>query len=99
MKKQPLDFEKPIFELERKLEDIKRHSRSQDINLDPEVKRMEAKIEEMKRETYDKLTAWQRVLARATFRAADAVCPVSESLRRAIEPYAPYARIEQEQNA
>jgi glycosyltransferase involved in cell wall biosynthesis len=38
------------------------------------------------------LTAWQRVLARATFRAADSVCPVSESLRRAIEPYAPPAR-------
>ncbi len=61
MKLQPLDFEKPIFELERKLEDLKRHSRAQDINLDPEVKRMQAKIEEMKRETYDKLTAWQRV--------------------------------------
>ncbi|MEA3187914.1 MAG: acetyl-CoA carboxylase carboxyl transferase subunit alpha [Chthoniobacter sp.] len=61
MKTQPLEFEKPIFELERKLEDLKRHSRAQDINLDPEVKRMEAKIDETKRETYEKLTAWQRV--------------------------------------
>jgi L-malate glycosyltransferase len=40
------------------------------------------------------LTPWQRVLARRVFEAADAVCPVSESLRRAIEPYAPRARMQ-----
>jgi acetyl-CoA carboxylase carboxyl transferase subunit alpha len=62
MKTQPLDFEKPIAELERKLEDLKRHSRAQDINFDPEVRRMQAKIEEMKREVYSRLSAWQRVL-------------------------------------
>jgi glycosyltransferase involved in cell wall biosynthesis len=39
------------------------------------------------------LTRWQRVLARRVFEAADAVCPVSESLRRAIQPYAPRARM------
>jgi glycosyltransferase involved in cell wall biosynthesis len=41
-----------------------------------------------------RLTPWQRVLARRVFEAADAVCPVSESLRRAIEPYAPGARMQ-----
>jgi acetyl-CoA carboxylase carboxyl transferase subunit alpha len=61
MKIQPLDFEKPIAELEKKLDDLKRHSRSQDIDLDPEVKRMQAKIEEMKRDIYSRLNAWQRV--------------------------------------
>src|SRR5271155_2216477 len=62
MKIQPLDFEKPIAELEKKLEDLKRHSRTQDINFDPEVRRMQAKIEEMKRDVYSRLSAWQRVL-------------------------------------
>jgi acetyl-CoA carboxylase carboxyl transferase subunit alpha len=62
MKIQPLDFEKPIAELEKKLDDLKRHSRAQDINFDPEVRRMHAKIEEMKREIYSRLSAWQRVL-------------------------------------
>jgi acetyl-CoA carboxylase carboxyl transferase subunit alpha len=61
MKIQPLDFEKPIAELEKKLEDLKRHSRAQDINFDPEVLKMQAKIEEMKREVYSRLSAWQRV--------------------------------------
>jgi acetyl-CoA carboxylase carboxyl transferase subunit alpha len=62
MKIQPLDFEKPIAELEKKLEDLKRHSRAQEINLDPEVRRMQAKIEETKRDVYSRLSAWQRVL-------------------------------------
>jgi acetyl-CoA carboxylase carboxyl transferase subunit alpha len=61
MKLQPLDFEKPIVELERRLEDLKAHSNSQDINLDPEVRRMEAKIEALKADIYQKLSAWQRV--------------------------------------
>ncbi|HEX4086581.1 MAG TPA: acetyl-CoA carboxylase carboxyltransferase subunit alpha [Chthoniobacteraceae bacterium] len=62
MKIQPLDFEKPIAELEKKLDDLKRHSRSQDINFDPEVRRMQSKIEEMKKDVYSRLNAWQRVL-------------------------------------
>ena len=61
MKLQPLEFEKPIAELEEKLADLKRHSRANDINFDNEVHRMEGKIEETKREIYTNLTAWQRV--------------------------------------
>ncbi len=69
MKPQLLDFEKPIDELERKLEDLKKHSKAQDINLDPEVKAMQAKIEKMKKEIYLGLSAWQRVqIARHTQR-------------------------------
>ena len=49
MKIQPLDFEKPIAELEKKLDDLRRHSRAQDMNFDAEVRRMQAKIEETKR--------------------------------------------------
>ncbi len=61
MKLQPLEFEKPIIELEEKLADLKRHSRANDINFDHEVLRMEGKIEETKRAIYENLTAWQRV--------------------------------------
>jgi acetyl-CoA carboxylase carboxyl transferase subunit alpha len=69
MKLQPLDFEKPIVELEQKLEDLRRHSREHNVNLDPEVRRMEAKIEETKRSVYSSLTPWQRVqIARHTAR-------------------------------
>jgi acetyl-CoA carboxylase carboxyl transferase subunit alpha len=61
MKRQTLEFEKPIVELEQKLEEIKRHVDGQDINFDPEVRTMEDKIEVTKKEIYANLTAWQRV--------------------------------------
>ena len=69
MKLLPLEFEKPIIELEEKLADLKRHSRANDINFDAEVRRMEGKIEDTKRTIYENLTAWQRVqIARHTAR-------------------------------
>src|SRR6478752_3132819 len=69
MKIQTFEFEKPIVELEHKLEEIKRHVRGQDIDIDPEVKTMQEKISATKRDVYANLTAWQRVqIARHTAR-------------------------------
>lgn len=61
MKTHPLDFEKPIAELEAKLADLKRHSRAHDMNFDAEVRRMEEKIEATKQDIYQNLTPWERV--------------------------------------
>ena len=57
----PLEFEKPLVELEQKLEEIRKHSRSSDLNFDPEVRAMEEKIASTRRDIYENLTAWQRV--------------------------------------
>ncbi len=57
----PLDFEKPILELTKKLDDLKRHLRGQDIDSDPEVRRIAAHIEKTKRQVYANLDSWQRV--------------------------------------
>ena len=61
MKLHPLEFEKPIVELQEKLSELKQQSRATDINIDAEVRRMEAKIDETKRQIYQNLTAWERV--------------------------------------
>src|ERR1043165_8491419 len=58
---QPLDFERPIFELERRLQDLKDHSDKHDVDLDPAIKELEAKLRETRRQIYGHLTAWQRV--------------------------------------
>lgn len=69
MKPKALEFEKPIADLEQKLEEIKRHVHGQDIDLDPEVQRMQEKIDATRRDIYSNLTAWQRVqIARHTAR-------------------------------
>jgi len=61
MEIQPLDFEKPIFELQRRLQDLKAHSDEHDVNLDPAVKTLEEKLQETRCQIYGNLTAWQRV--------------------------------------
>src|SRR5437879_7928480 len=58
---QPLDFERSIFELDRRLEDLKNHSDKHDVDLDPAIKDLEAKLRETRRQIYGNLTAWQRV--------------------------------------
>src|SRR5436305_12632171 len=58
---QPLDFEKPIFELERRLQDLQSHSTKHDVDLGSAVKELEIKLRETRRHVYDNLTAWQRV--------------------------------------
>ena len=69
MDSQPLDFEKPILELQRRLQDLKNHSDEHDLDFDSEVEAMEMKIRDTRREIYGNLTAWQRVqIARHTQR-------------------------------
>src|SRR5437870_6579312 len=61
MDKHALDFEKPILELQRRLQEIREHSDEHEVDLDSEVEAIEAKIEATRREIYGNLTAWQRV--------------------------------------
>jgi acetyl-CoA carboxylase carboxyl transferase subunit alpha len=56
-----LDFEKPICELEEKIKELKMFGSSKKINLEPEVKKLEQKLEKMKDSVYANLTDWQRV--------------------------------------
>ena len=57
----PLDFEKPILELLKRLQDLKAHSDAHELDFDSEVEAMENKISETRRAVYDNLTSWQRV--------------------------------------
>jgi acetyl-CoA carboxylase carboxyl transferase subunit alpha len=69
MEWQPLDFERPIFDLERRLEDLRDHSDKHDVDLDPAIKELETNLRETRRRIYGNLTAWERVqIARHTQR-------------------------------
>jgi len=64
-----LDFEKPIVELEKKIQDLRHFISDKKIDLSSEVKRLEDKLEHLKKDTYNNLSAWQRVqLARHPLR-------------------------------
>ncbi len=56
-----LDFEKPIVELERRIEDLRGIASPGSAEVEEELKRLERKAERLRREIYSKLTRWQRV--------------------------------------
>lgn len=56
-----LDFEKPIAELEAKLADMKQLAKDSNVDVSGAVKSLEEKIKELKKDTYQNLTRWQRV--------------------------------------
>src|SRR5437879_4208152 len=58
-----LDFEKPISELQRKLEELRKHpeTHSLGVNFEAEIASIEQKIAETSKQIFSNLTAWQRV--------------------------------------
>lgn len=61
--KNHLEFEKPIVELQRRLDELRQHAEtpSLGLSLEDEIALMERKLEETRREIFDNLTPWQRV--------------------------------------
>ena len=55
-----LDFEKPIAELETRVSELRETATSGDLDLDAEIGRLEAKSSKLLRDTYAKLTPWQK---------------------------------------
>ncbi|MCH4984017.1 acetyl-CoA carboxylase carboxyl transferase subunit alpha [Macrococcoides goetzii] len=64
-----LEFEKPLIELDRKIEELKKYMATEGVDLNDEVKTLQITREEKFNEIYDNLTPWQRVqIARLTER-------------------------------
>src|SRR5712672_1691513 len=61
--KHQLDFEKPVIELQNKLDDLRQHpeKHSLGISFEEEIQLIEKKLEETRRQIFLNLTAWQRV--------------------------------------
>ena len=55
-----LDFEKPIAELEGKIEELRRMSEGDGLNITDEIARLTDKADKQLRATYAKLTPWQK---------------------------------------
>ncbi|WP_304234628.1 acetyl-CoA carboxylase carboxyltransferase subunit alpha [Jiulongibacter sediminis] len=56
-----LEFEKPIAELEAKLEDMKKLASENNVDVSSAVRNLTNSIEELRKETFTNLTRWQRV--------------------------------------
>ena len=57
-----LDFEKPVAEIEGKLQELRHLSDDSGVNMLDEVTRLEGKVDRLLRQTYSRLTPWQKTL-------------------------------------
>ncbi len=54
-----LDFEKPLVELEREIENLKRFSKGKQISFNDPLKNLEEKLQRLRKEIFSNLTGWQ----------------------------------------
>ena len=57
-----LDFEKPVAELENKIEELKRLADGRDMNIAGEIKKLEKKARDLRADIFSKITPWQKTL-------------------------------------
>lgn len=58
---QYLDFEQPIADLENKIKELSELAIADDDVLSPEIKRLEERVDELRKSIFTNLTRWQRV--------------------------------------
>ena len=56
-----LEFEKPVVELEKRIQEMKEYSESENVEISDEIIRLEQKAEKLRNDIYSKLTRWQRL--------------------------------------
>lgn len=57
-----LDFEKPLAELDARLAELRETAQAGSLNIDTDIERLQAKSDRLLRDTYAKLTPWQKTL-------------------------------------
>ena len=61
MKVHPLEFERPLIELEKQLEQLTADAARNALDIGPAITSLRQRIDDQRRETYSNLSAWQRV--------------------------------------
>jgi len=57
-----LPFEKPLLDLQNKIDELRKFSEDQKVKVPQDLTRLEAELEETRREIYSGLSPWQRVM-------------------------------------
>jgi len=57
----PLEFERPIVELRKKISELKEYTKTTDVDLSSEITKLELRLEKLEREIYENIKPWDRV--------------------------------------
>ncbi|MDR2436634.1 MAG: acetyl-CoA carboxylase carboxyltransferase subunit alpha [Endomicrobium sp.] len=55
------DFEQPIVEIDKRIEELKKSAQEQSIDLSEQIKNLEKTRDELKQKIYNSLSPWQRI--------------------------------------
>lgn len=55
------DFEKPVIELEKKIEELRKFSAEKEVDLSAEINNLEKKLKSLKKGIYSNLSPWQKI--------------------------------------
>jgi acetyl-CoA carboxylase carboxyl transferase subunit alpha len=55
------DFEKPVTELEKKIEELRKFSAEKEVDLSAEINNLEKKLKNLKKGIYSNLSPWQKI--------------------------------------
>ncbi len=56
-----LDFERPIVELEKKIEELSEQADTGGVDIHSEIERLQSRVEEQRQKIYSNLSSWQKV--------------------------------------
>ena len=57
----PLEFEKPVLELESRVAELEKYGRESGVDMTEEIALLQRRLERLRSETFDNLSRWQRV--------------------------------------
>ncbi len=56
-----LEFERPVVELRKKITELKEFTKNTDVDLSPEINKLEARLEKLEKDIYENIKPWDRV--------------------------------------
>ncbi|MBM7584932.1 acetyl-CoA carboxylase carboxyl transferase subunit alpha [Bacillus pakistanensis] len=56
-----MEFEKPVFELKKKIAELKEFTKKSDVDLSSEIDKLEARLEKLEQDIYENMKPWERV--------------------------------------
>lgn len=56
-----MEFEKPVFELKKKISELKEFTKDSDVDLSNEIEKLENRLQKLEQDIYENMKPWERV--------------------------------------
>ncbi len=56
-----MEFEKPVYELKKKIAELKEFTQNSDVDLSKEIEKLENRLQKLQNDIYENMKPWERV--------------------------------------